>query len=55
MWYSFTGSLGTSVFDQDVYLVGASGGVYAVLMAHLANFLLVRRIPILDFGGQRSL
>ncbi|OWA53109.1 Protein rhomboid [Hypsibius exemplaris] len=36
------GSLGTSVFDQDVYLVGASGGVYALLSAHLANVLLNR-------------
>ncbi|KAE8742053.1 hypothetical protein FOCC_FOCC012428 [Frankliniella occidentalis] len=34
------GSLGTSVFDADVYLVGASGGVYALLAAHLANVLL---------------
>ncbi|CAL4070726.1 unnamed protein product [Meganyctiphanes norvegica] len=33
------GSLGTSVFDADVYLVGASGGVYALLAAHLANVL----------------
>lgn len=35
-----SGSLGTSVFDTDVYLVGASGGVYALLAAHLANVLL---------------
>ncbi|UYV75293.1 RHBDL3 [Cordylochernes scorpioides] len=34
------GSLGTSVLDTDVYLVGASGGVYALLAAHLANVLL---------------
>ncbi|XP_076310078.1 rhomboid serine protease stem cell tumor isoform X2 [Tachypleus tridentatus] len=34
------GSLGTSVFDTDVYLVGASGGVYALLAAHLSNVLL---------------
>ncbi|GAB6022952.1 hypothetical protein CHUAL_007042 [Chamberlinius hualienensis] len=34
------GSLGTSVFDTDVYLVGASGGVYALLAAHVANVLL---------------
>ncbi|XP_065214530.1 protein rhomboid isoform X2 [Planococcus citri] len=34
------GSLGTSVFDADVCLVGASGGVYALLAAHLANVLL---------------
>jgi membrane associated rhomboid family serine protease len=37
------GSLGTSVFDTEVYLVGASGGVYALLAAHLANVLLVRK------------
>ncbi|XP_055877117.1 rhomboid-related protein 3-like isoform X2 [Biomphalaria glabrata] len=34
------GSLGTSVFDMNVYLVGSSGGVYALLAAHLANVLL---------------
>ncbi|CAL4068571.1 unnamed protein product [Meganyctiphanes norvegica] len=34
------GSLGTSVFNSDVYLVGASGGVYALLAAHLANVLI---------------
>ncbi|CAL4093437.1 unnamed protein product, partial [Meganyctiphanes norvegica] len=34
------GSLGTSVFDAEVYLVGASGGVYALLAAHLANVLI---------------
>ncbi|XP_041364745.1 rhomboid-related protein 3-like [Gigantopelta aegis] len=34
------GSLGTSVFDMDAFLVGASGGVYALLAAHLANILL---------------
>lgn len=37
---TFAGSLGTSVFDTDVCLVGASGGVYALLAAHLANVLL---------------
>lgn len=39
---AFAGSLGTSVFDPEVYLVGASGGVYALLAAHVANVLLVR-------------
>ena len=34
------GVLGTSVFDPEVYLVGASGGVYALLAAHLANVML---------------
>lgn len=37
----FLGSLGTSVFDSNVFLVGASGGVYALLAAHLANVMLV--------------
>ena len=40
------GSLGTSVFDMDAVLVGASGGVYALLAAHLANILLVSVIII---------
>ncbi|WAQ95848.1 RHBL3-like protein [Mya arenaria] len=34
------GSLGTSVFDTNAVLVGASGGVYALLAGHLANILL---------------
>ena len=34
------GSLGSSVLDADVYLVGASGGIYALLAAHLANVLI---------------
>ncbi|CAL4079091.1 unnamed protein product [Meganyctiphanes norvegica] len=34
------GSLGTSVFDANIYLMGASGGVYALLAAHLANVLM---------------
>lgn len=38
------GSLATSVFDSNVYLVGASGGVYALLAAHLANVMLVRSL-----------
>lgn len=32
--------MGTSIFDPEVYLVGASGGVYALLAAHLANVML---------------
>ncbi|XP_014091791.3 protein rhomboid [Bactrocera oleae] len=42
----FAGSLGTSVVDSDVYLVGASGGVYALLAAYFANILL-------NFGQMR--
>ena len=34
------GSLGNSCFDSSSYLAGASGGVYALLAAHLANVLL---------------
>ena len=37
----FSGSLGTSIFDTNAFLVGASGGVYALLAGHLANILLV--------------
>ena len=35
------GSLATSVTDPSVYLAGASGGVYALLLAHLASVILV--------------
>ncbi|KAH8375659.1 hypothetical protein KR200_006526 [Drosophila serrata] len=41
------GSLGTSVVDSEVYLVGASGGVYALLAAQLASLLL-------NFGQMRN-
>jgi len=34
------GSLGTSVSDPSVYLAGASGGVYALLLAHFASLIL---------------
>ncbi|KAK2708273.1 rhomboid-related protein 2-like [Artemia franciscana] len=34
------GSLGTSVSDPRVYLAGASGGVYAVLTAHVSSIIL---------------
>lgn len=37
------GSLSTSVFDSEVYLIGASGGVYALLTTHLANVILNHR------------
>ena len=45
LWKLVPGSLGTSVMDPGVYLVGASGGVYALLAAHLANVLLVSLFP----------
>ncbi|XP_076281091.1 rhomboid-4 isoform X2 [Lasioglossum baleicum] len=34
------GSLGTSVSDPRVYLAGASGGVYALITAHVATILM---------------
>ncbi|XP_076750073.1 rhomboid-4 isoform X1 [Xylocopa sonorina] len=34
------GSLGTSVSDPSVYLAGASGGVYALITAHVATILM---------------
>jgi rhomboid-related protein 1/2/3 len=37
------GSLGTSVTDPYTRLAGASGGVYAVLLAHIATIIMVRR------------
>jgi rhomboid-related protein 1/2/3 len=53
------GSLNTSIFDPNAYLVGSSGGVYALLAAHLANIMLnysnmeygiYRLLAILLFG-----
>ena len=35
-----SGSLATSVFDRKVFLAGASGGIYALVTAHLATLIL---------------
>lgn len=35
------GSLITSVVDPNVFLVGASGGVYSLITAHLASIIMV--------------
>ena len=35
---ALAGSLGSSVFDQEANVVGASGAVYALLGSHFANF-----------------
>ena len=35
------GSLGTSISDPTVFLGGASGGVYALIAAHLATICMV--------------
>lgn len=57
------GSLGTSIFDRNAFLVGSSGGVYALLAAHLANIMLnynnmeygmIRLLAILLFGELSS-
>lgn len=35
------GSLATSLSDPYVYLAGASGGVYALITAHIATIIMV--------------
>lgn len=37
------GSLATSLTDPKVYLAGASGGVYALIAAHIATIIMVSR------------
>ncbi|CAG0894793.1 unnamed protein product [Cyprideis torosa] len=49
----FAGSLATSVVDPNVFLVGASGGVYALLAAHIANVLM--NYKQMEFGFVRIL
>lgn len=36
-----SGSLLTSIVDPNVYLAGASGGVYSLLAAHIATIIMV--------------
>lgn len=36
-----SGSLFTSIVDPDVYIAGASGGVYSLLAAHIATIVIV--------------
>ncbi|PSN46540.1 Protein rhomboid [Blattella germanica] len=38
------GSLGTSMLEPELYVMGASGGVYALLISQLANILLNFRV-----------
>ncbi|RWS28714.1 rhomboid-related protein 2-like protein [Leptotrombidium deliense] len=54
------GSLGASISDPNTYLAGASGGVYALIAAHVSNVIInwsemefnwVRLIALLVFGG----
>jgi len=39
----FAGSLWTNVFIPNVYLSGASGGVYALITAHLGTVIMNHR------------
>lgn len=43
------GSLGTSVSDPNVYLAGASGGVYAIITAHVATIIMVSCFCLIGF------
>lgn len=36
------GSLGSSIMDPKVCLAGASGGVYALITAHIGTIIMVR-------------
>lgn len=35
------GSMGTSICNPGIYLAGASGGVYALITAHIATIIMV--------------
>lgn len=35
------GSMGTSIMNPGIYLAGASGGVYALITAHIATIIMV--------------
>lgn len=35
------GSMGTSLVNPRIYLAGASGGVYALITAHIATIIMV--------------
>lgn len=35
------GSMGTSIVNPTIYLAGASGGVYALITAHIATIIMV--------------
>lgn len=43
------GSLATSVTDPSVYLAGASGGVYALITAHVATIIIVSLTKIMFY------
>jgi len=45
------GSLLVSITDPDVYLAGASGGVYSLIASHLAN--IISNWAEMEFAGLR--
>ncbi|XP_023218612.1 rhomboid-related protein 2-like [Centruroides sculpturatus] len=45
------GSLGSSITDPNTFLAGASGGVYALIAAHLANVII--NFKEMEFGWLR--
>ena len=45
------GSLLVSITDPDVYLAGASGGVYSLIASHLAN--IISNWAQMEFAGLR--
>lgn len=44
------GSMGTSIFSPRVFLAGASGGVYALITAHIATIIMVSISNVLLFA-----
>lgn len=51
LFFISLGSLASSIFDPLRYLVGASGGVYALMGGYFMNVLVVRTLGMesLDF------
>uniref|UniRef100_A0A3B3RRY3 rhomboid protease n=1 Tax=Paramormyrops kingsleyae TaxID=1676925 RepID=A0A3B3RRY3_9TELE len=49
------GSLAVSVADMTAPVVGSSGGVYALVSAHLANVVMVRSLMLLCFSPHGKL
>lgn len=43
------GSMGTSIVNPEISLAGASGGVYALITAHLATIIMVSFFFYFDF------
>lgn len=48
------GSLATSIVDPSVMLAGASGGVYALITAHIASVIIVSNIICRSFVNLKT-